>query len=876
MKLKKLILHIGVHKTGTTAIQTFLYENRDLLNRQGFYMPVFLYCQENKPADLRYSIIDGKSNETRIYLEEIVKNAKENSCHTVIISDEDYCKTNEDDLRNVKIFDEFFDEIEVLIYARRPDRQSESGYAFCVMWHGSKYSKSPDIWYGNNPGKDYYKHASFYKNNIKGCNIKVVSYDFKAENLIDSFIEACGMESIEYKQPKKDESNISANKYMIEIMNEINKYDLKDKLFFEIKNHVLNHKKLQNGPKAIFFSNELRMANQKGIETSTKKFIEEFNKGEEIFKELEPIEVPEGLEKSLKKSIVDEIVRKYNLSDKKQPESIIHFKEMLNIHESIDSADIYREIGIVCFELKFYEAAYRFMKLAHINRREGPTIREKLMEIKEKLHTIDEDDEEESRIRRECLIARYVKQTDSIKNRIEKIINTIRRQLKPAKGREDFEILWEIALFCEWYDEIKSAYAFMLLAKSKKNNGGLINDKCIEYKKILNENTKKDRPKVYLHVGANKTASTSIQTTLTSNREMLKNYGQGFFYPKAWGANKTKSFKYLCLEDSNRIKLHIKDILGEKDVEYYNREILEEMIEELKGYEGRNYIFSGEDLYYMTYANLNSTRDLLELLIPDCEIQVVFVIRNFVSFMNSVVQQAAKGGNIEKHFIKRLYKKDEFFKKAIKNLRNVFGEENLTLYTFEESVKDELGPVGFFMEKIGLDDAGIKELDIQRKNESLSNSATKFVFFMNEMLPKSKYLEFHRKYKIRGLCKKFQSVSGSGKYAVDKKTVKKFYPMMKKEAEWLKQEYDIDYTDYEKKDEDIKVVFDHVFMEEVKDIFLNTGYIKKQLMYKCFLNKSRSWRLDKKSRATFAALVKWCKENHKRLTEIKFDTNMRK
>ena len=58
MKLKKLILHIGVHKTGSTAMQTFLFENSEELNKQGFYMPVFLYGEENKPAKLRYSIIN--------------------------------------------------------------------------------------------------------------------------------------------------------------------------------------------------------------------------------------------------------------------------------------------------------------------------------------------------------------------------------------------------------------------------------------------------------------------------------------------------------------------------------------------------------------------------------------------------------------------------------------------------------------------------------------------------------------------------------------------------------------------------------------------------------------------------------------------------
>ncbi|MCY4043723.1 MAG: hypothetical protein OXE99_01435 [Cellvibrionales bacterium] len=39
-KNKKLILHIGRHKTGTTSLQTFLFQNRDALKRQGVLYPV--------------------------------------------------------------------------------------------------------------------------------------------------------------------------------------------------------------------------------------------------------------------------------------------------------------------------------------------------------------------------------------------------------------------------------------------------------------------------------------------------------------------------------------------------------------------------------------------------------------------------------------------------------------------------------------------------------------------------------------------------------------------------------------------------------------------------------------------------------------------
>ena len=38
---RELILHIGMHKTGTTSLQRFLHENAEAIERQGIAQPVF-------------------------------------------------------------------------------------------------------------------------------------------------------------------------------------------------------------------------------------------------------------------------------------------------------------------------------------------------------------------------------------------------------------------------------------------------------------------------------------------------------------------------------------------------------------------------------------------------------------------------------------------------------------------------------------------------------------------------------------------------------------------------------------------------------------------------------------------------------------------
>lgn len=45
--MKTLYLHIGTPKTATTSIQSFCYQNREILEKQGFYYPMFDYHFQN-------------------------------------------------------------------------------------------------------------------------------------------------------------------------------------------------------------------------------------------------------------------------------------------------------------------------------------------------------------------------------------------------------------------------------------------------------------------------------------------------------------------------------------------------------------------------------------------------------------------------------------------------------------------------------------------------------------------------------------------------------------------------------------------------------------------------------------------------------------
>lgn len=563
--------------------------------------------------------------------------------------------------------------------------------------------------------------------------------------------------------------------------------------------------------------------------------------------------------------IVDENIDTDRLGGEEQSKAILRFKGVLKPHKSVGWADIYREIALVCDRLNLNNTAYRLMKLAQINRPDDPKICEKLAYLKEK-HVPDRD-ESFADFRYRVLEAMFIDQTIWDYTKTDEIRVSLRKLLKISRKVESFVVLRELAFFCEHHNEIEAAYLLISLAKNKKPIDKELGEKCVQYANLLGNCIASKRPIVYLHMGANKTASTSIQCTLFKNREVLKDMGEGYLFSKAWGLNKTKALRYLCVGNHIDLKVRIKKKFGEAGIVEYNRQIMDDLIAEVGDYKGRNFIFSGEDLFRFRRNEMNRLREMLEWLIPNCEIKVIFVIRNFISYMNSSTQQAAKGGRIEREVLRTRLKKGEFFKIAIANISHIFGADRLMLYTFEESLKHTQGPVGFLLEQIGLDEEMIHTLTIQRKNESLSDRATKMIFWLNKISAKLDGVAYNDNSKIHGFNNKFTCISGTARYTLDKKIIKKFYPIMNKEARWLKRSYSIDYTDYRKKTKDVPVVFDETFEEEMKEFFVNRRKVKRYLLYVCFVEQSKSWKQDPVSKETFASLVRWCEENDPEVTQ---------
>lgn len=138
---KTVFLHIGTPKTGTNAIQYFLYGKREELKTHGLLSPTtashkdaFKHRKQLIHMELSNALgfRQGKKTKVDIYGQELAtiakdltKEIKECSAHSVIFSSEFFCIPS--DIKPVKEFFSHYD-IRIVIYLRRHDSWWQSAY----------------------------------------------------------------------------------------------------------------------------------------------------------------------------------------------------------------------------------------------------------------------------------------------------------------------------------------------------------------------------------------------------------------------------------------------------------------------------------------------------------------------------------------------------------------------------------------------------------------------------------------------------------------------------------------------------------------------------------------------------------------------------
>ena len=191
--MKRLFLHIGTHKTGSTAIQYWLAGQRDALRRQGIH-----YGSTDRPPhpnlpkhnSLFWSLANPKGD-FAAEKAAILADFEDSGCHTLILSEEGLSEPIHRKLDRISELREHF-EIEVVCFLRRQDYFLESLWNQKCREGLEKRSINAFVAADHNRRRiDYIGKIDFWS---KIGKVRLAIYDENSPSSVEAFANIVGIE----------------------------------------------------------------------------------------------------------------------------------------------------------------------------------------------------------------------------------------------------------------------------------------------------------------------------------------------------------------------------------------------------------------------------------------------------------------------------------------------------------------------------------------------------------------------------------------------------------------------------------------------------------------------------------------------------------
>lgn len=365
---------------------------------------------------------------------------------------------------------------------------------------------------------------------------------------------------------------------------------------------------------------------------------------------------------------------------------------------------------------------------------------------------------------------------------------------------------------------------------------------------------------IFLHIGMSKTATSSIQDTLYENRDWLER--NNYFYSNKLPKNHSDTFRMLCWDHPEVQHTSIKLGLNAEKIKLINKQNTHTINQEISKTNCSNIIFSGESISAFEPNELNRCKSFLNDLIPSANIYIIISTRNPIDYISSLVQQrkrtSSRGRNKNFSF---LY--ESIFEKLFKT----FGKESIIAYSFEKACQHERGPVGHFLNLIGIENELISDISIINSNSSITDKAIDIIDFINQKIPMLEdsqisdgriHLDYAHFFKLSG--EKFQIGKDSSDINIS-------IGNLSNSCQWLRDNVGIDYKVKDLPDSAPHMVYDDTFSEEVKAIYPFLTPVLKKLTYDYINNRLQTSNTESLSNSTFSQLTKWIQSNYKSTTE---------
>lgn len=208
---------------------------------------------------------------------------------------------------------------------------------------------------------------------------------------------------------------------------------------------------------------------------------------------------------------------------------------------------------------------------------------------------------------------------------------------------------------------------------------------------------------VYLHIGLGKTGSTAIQQFLMDNITALED--QGVHYPREFpeelhfDGNHSQSLRAMFEANPETIPANI--LAGRNTPETalaYAEHLKSAYSKGFASCDSNTLLLSAEGVAHLKKGSTRALAIWLKSLAPS--VKVVACMRHPQNALPSEIQQRLKvGATLGELFSDPPYYN---FEKLIKKIGQIFGEDNLIIYDFQDALSHKGGITGAFIDTIGL------------------------------------------------------------------------------------------------------------------------------------------------------------------------------
>jgi hypothetical protein len=225
--------------------------------------------------------------------------------------------------------------------------------------------------------------------------------------------------------------------------------------------------------------------------------------------------------------------------------------------------------------------------------------------------------------------------------------------------------------------------------------------------------------KIFIHLGAHKTATTFVQRNLAANADVFEKQGWKLIWFQV-DYRKARQF-FVKLRGNKKLKPRQEKLLDTAFQQIQNDP--GDIILTYEGFLGSSSMQQGK-----LYASRAVAINILKEKFSGRDIKIGFCIRNFSDYIESTYNYRVSVGQTKASFaryIKSVSVRKLSWFRIIENLSDAFGAENLVLWTYEDFKKDSATAFSKIVQAAGIDAAEIATIPANPQLVSLTPAQTR-------------------------------------------------------------------------------------------------------------------------------------------------------